>query len=80
MCGVFFGGIGGWVGEGKGRDLVVPIVGTMAWCYYKRIIISFLCTNDNPLVIAPGWNNEISFPLPSPHPTTNTHKTPRILV
>jgi len=27
-----------------GRDLVVPIVGTMTWGYYKWIIISFLCT------------------------------------
>jgi len=41
--------------------------------------------NDNPLVIAPGhgthyWNNEISSPLPSPHPTPNTQKTPHILV
>ena len=32
------------VGWGGGRDLVVPIVGTMTWGYYKWIIISFLCT------------------------------------
>jgi len=31
-------------GEGRGRYLVVPIVGTMTWGYYKWIIISFLCT------------------------------------
>jgi len=44
-CGVYFGGIGGWVGEGRGggRDLV-PVVDTMTWGYYKLIIISFLCT------------------------------------
>jgi len=30
MCGVFFEGVGDWVGEKRGeRDLVVSIVGTM---------------------------------------------------
>jgi len=44
MWGAFLGiwGLGGG-GEG-GRDLVVPIVGTMTWGYYKWIIIIFLCT------------------------------------
>jgi len=42
MCGVFFGYWG--LGEGRGRDLVVSIVGTMTWGYYKWIIISFPCT------------------------------------
>ena len=40
-----FLGIGGWVWGGEGgRDLVVPIVSTMTWGYYKWIIISFLHT------------------------------------
>ena len=43
---MFFGVL--WVGRGRGgegeRDLVVPIVGTMTWGYYKRVIISFLRT------------------------------------
>jgi len=29
---------------GEGQDLVVSIVGTMSWGYYRWIIISFLCT------------------------------------
>jgi len=32
------------VGEGRRRDLVDPIVGAMTWGYYKKNIISFLCT------------------------------------
>jgi len=58
-----FLGIGGWVGEGgegRGRDLVVPIAGTMTWGYYK--------TNDNPLVIAPLLEQTRSRP-PYPPPT-----------
>ena len=62
-------------GEGRGRDLVVSIVGTMTWGYYKWIII-----NDNPLVIAPGHETAIettrSLPPPLPHPTPSTQKTP----
>jgi len=42
MCGGFFEGIGGWVGEE--RDLVVSIVGTVTWGCYEWIIVSCLYT------------------------------------
>ena len=41
MCGGVLWGIAVWV---RGPDLVVPVVGTMTWGYYKWIIISFLRT------------------------------------
>ena len=45
MCVVFFLGIGSWVGEGRGRDLVCFNSGYHGyWGYYTWIIISFLCT------------------------------------
>jgi len=47
MFGVFWVLGVGWGGEGRGRDPVVSIVGTMTCGYYKWIIISFLCTRVN---------------------------------
>jgi len=43
MWGVFCVLDVGWGREGGG-DLVVPVVGTMTWGYYKWIVISFLFT------------------------------------